>query len=337
MADCPLDMRRFDLQDGQKNQKHAEMNRLEQIVRETTRYGRPLISPHQYLGMLENMLLLKKFETDQLQLFIVGLPRSGTTLIYQYIVHRLKVAYFTNGVGPYFLSPCLITFWQYLLHGEYQSDFKSIYGKVNAPLAPREAGGFWGRFFGFEQYVLYKDVSPRDIQTLRNTIACIQKLFGDAPYVNKNVKHMLRFDALSKIFPNAVFLLVERDLQNVALSVLRGRYKNLSDPRQWWSVKPPNYLNLKDLPVVEQVAYQLISLQKKMEVDLSMISPERTLRVAYEQFCHNPENLTKTLINVLGPIGFRNPAERSFLPAANEPQTSEEKHLVDFIKYATSK
>ena len=75
--------------------------------------------------MLERALLLVDFKPNAPIIFIVGLPRSGTTLVYQYLVHRLKVSYFTNGVGSYPRAACITTFIQHIRHGDYVSDFES--------------------------------------------------------------------------------------------------------------------------------------------------------------------------------------------------------------------
>ena len=58
-----------------------------------------------YLYLIERALLAVTSRSEGSQLFILGPPRTGTTLIYQYIAHRLNVAYFTNGVGRYPLAP----------------------------------------------------------------------------------------------------------------------------------------------------------------------------------------------------------------------------------------
>ncbi len=104
---------------------------------------RPLLSKP--LKLLEGMLLLPRWRCDQPQLFIIGLPRSGTTLVYQYIVHRLRVSYFSNAVGRYPRSPCVATLWERATKGDYRSDFASNYGATTGPAAPHEAGNVWGR------------------------------------------------------------------------------------------------------------------------------------------------------------------------------------------------
>ena len=250
-----------------------------------------------YTTIVERCLMKKRYQCTAPQLFIMGLPRSGTTLIYQYIVHRLHVAYFTNGVGRFPSAPCITTFLQHKVYGQYISDFQSNYGKVLGPVAPREAGGFWCRFFDIDNYMAFDDLSEHDVCILKNTIACVQHIFERKPFINKNVKHLLRIDALSKIFPNSQFLIVKRDIADVAISLLRGRYKNLSDPRQWWSVRPPDYEKLKNFPIVEQIFYQCISLKQKMEQDISNLPKKRIIRIHYKNFCDNPEDLIH-IVNV---------------------------------------
>lgn len=307
------------------------------IAQNVAKYARHYGSLQLGLGAVEKMGLRKTWHSNLPQLFILGLPRSGTTLIYQYIVHRLKVAYFTNGVGKYRLSPCIVSALQHRLYGEYHSDFKSSYGKVFGPVAPREAGGFWGRFFDRDEYIRFEELSVRDIHTLRNSIACMQKTFGNVPFVNKNVKHMLRIEALKRTFPDSYFLYVTRDLEEVALSVLRARYENLGNPRDWWSVKPPNHVELANMPLAEQVVYQLITLQKKLEDDLLQIPAKRVLQVDYARFCEKPEHLILKLQDTLGIDHYRNPPESSFRRSAKEPETSEERRIVDIVRQVSTR
>ncbi len=310
---------------------------MRSIIKTMLHFPRYLFKLNAYLYLLEQLILRRNYHSDKPQIFILGLPRSGTTIVYQYIVHRLEVAYFTNGVGKYPLSPCLATFFQTKRYGKYQSDFKSHYGKVNGPVAPREAGGFWGRFFGIEKYIRFQDVSTKDIHTLQNTIACVQDIFGNKTFVNKNVKHMLRIDALSKIFPNSYFLIVDRNLNDIAISNIRGKYKILKNPKDWWSVKPQNYEELKNLPIVEQVAYQLISLKEQMESDFSRIPKHRIIRVAYDEFCKNPESLIEMLTSLFEKSNFRNSAKMSFDCSQIKPKTSEEENLIRAIAHATAR
>ena len=264
-------------------------------------------------------------------LFILGLPRSGTTLVYQYLVHRLQVAYFTNGVGRFPKSPCAVTWWERRRYGEYHSDFKSHYGQALGHLAPHEAGEVWARWFGYDDYVKFEELTARETETLRRTVACVERIYEHAPFVNKNVKHLLRIDALQKIFPNAAFLLVQRDLADVALSVLRARYANGGDARRWWSVKPSNYEEIKNEPPHRQVALQLSTLELRMKQDLQAVPAHRLLQMDYGDFCKNPETLIESLRGVWSELPFRNPPVERFETTVNQPRTSEEQELAALL------
>jgi hypothetical protein len=284
------------------------------------------------LRRLEGGLLRHRFRSTAPQLFVLGLPRSGTTLVCQYITHRLRVAYFTNAVGTYPASPCMVTCLQHWRHGDYVSNFESHYGKVAHPLGPREAGSFWGRFFPLEEYCRFDELGRADVDRLRNTIACVQRLFGDVPFVNKNVKHLLRIEALQKTFPRAHFLMVERDLQSIALSILRGRYRSAAGPNLWWSIRPPNFSELRDLPLVEQVAGQIAATRQRAEQDLATLAPERVTRIGYEAFCVKPEALIDQLAIRLPAGRTANRALEIFRRARNEARNAEEEELLQRIR-----
>lgn len=279
----------------------------------------------------ERLLLLKDFQPDRPQLFILGLPRSGTTLIYQYIVHRLNVAYFTNGVEKYRRAPCLTSFVKKILYDTYNSDFENSYGETFGPAAPHEAGGVWGRFFGYEDYVRFREVASSDVCIMRRMIACVQCMFGNKLFVNKNVKHLLRVDALAKIYPSSRFLIVERNMKDIALSLLRGRHDNLDDPQNWWSAKPLSYEKLIDLPVPNQIAHQLCDLRDKLKADLSEVSAERVFSIRYESFCREPEALIDKINGLCETVDYRNEAITRFRISRNQPKTEEERELVDKI------
>lgn len=288
-----------------------------------------------YMRFVERILLLKKYQCSEPQLFIMGLPRSGTTLLYQYVVHRLNVAYFTHGVARLYHAPCITTYIQHKIYGRYESDFKSNYGKEAgnvSPVSPREAGGVWCRFFDINDYIDVAEITNKDKHLLQNTVACVQNTFGGVPFVNKNVKHILRIAALKKIFPHSKFLIIDRDLEDVAVSILRGRYHNLPDPTKWWSVRPPNYGKLKKLPVIEQVFKQCVSLRQQLDHDLSRLEPECVMRIQYNDFCRNPEGFVMQISSFIEAKKTNSPIQKNFKISRSLPSGKEEKDLIDMIR-----
>ncbi len=74
------------------------------------------------------------------------------------------------------------------------------------------------------------DIPAEAADELRRTVACVQRIHGGRPFVNKNVRHMQRIGALDAIFEGALFLVVSRPPADVALSLLRARYQVQDDP-----------------------------------------------------------------------------------------------------------
>jgi Sulfotransferase family len=271
------------------------------------------------LERAEKLLLAREWTTARPQLFILGLPRSGTTLVYQYAAHRFNVAYFTSWTGRFPLSPCVVTVAERLRHPGYSSDFRSRYGKIAGLGAPREAGSVWGRFFDPNSYQDLAQIDTRKIHILRQTVACLQRAQRDVPFINKNVKHMQRLPALAEIFPSARFLVVEREPADVALSLFRARRDSPSGPTQWWSVRPPDYEDLRRLSLPKQIAGQVASLKRRLNEDIARLDSKRVLTIRYEEFCRQPEKLTDMLEAALSPVSPRNTPMGQFPVARNRP------------------
>jgi len=266
------------------------------------------------------------------QIFILGLPRSGATLVYQYIIHRLHVAYFTNSAGNRPFLPCLTIAIQKIFRKPYVSDFKSNYGRIAGPMAPREAGKIWNRFFLPDKYQRAEDIDEASKKKLYSIITCIQKIFGDVPFVNKNVRNSLHVHALSKIFPNSRFLVVERNLEDVALSILRGRKLIHGDHRIWFSVKPRNYEEIKNLPVPQQIFQQIKDVTLCIKESIKELEPERVKIINYEDFCKNPEIVIENFKDVFNNVKIKNPPVSHFLSKKQHPNTELERELTKLIR-----
>jgi len=278
----------------------------------------------------ERLVLRLRWPIERPVVFVLGLPRSGTTLVSQYLVHRLEVAYWTNGVGRHPYAPVVTSFLERRL-GPYRSDFRSRYGKVEGSAAPREAGSVWGRFFDLERYARREDLRSGDAEALRDLVGATQRVFGGTPFVNKNVKHMLRVDALASVFPESLFLVVRRRIQDVALSILHARRELLADPMQWWSVKPPDHERLAKLPVEEQVAGQVLSLRRRLDADLAALAPGRVLRLDYERFCREPDASLGPLRRALGSVVERGGPAGPFAALHHAPADAREHRLLALL------
>ena len=284
------------------------------------------------ISPLESLILRSAPAPRLRQLFIIGLPRSGTTLVYQYLVHRLELAYFTHAVGRYSRIPCVVTAAQHLLHGGYESDFQSRYGRSRGAVSPREAGSFWSRYFDRDRYVVLEELERARVERLRRTVGAVETIYRGRPFVNKNVKHLLRVHALDAIFPRSCFLVVERETESVALSLLRARRELCENVSDWWSLRPPNYEQLKHLDPTGQIVGQVLSLAHKMKSDLAAIDQSRVFSVDYGDFCRNPEAVVDVVARTLDLAERRNDPRSSFDEIRHRPQDDLEHVLIEKLR-----
>jgi len=226
-------------------------------------------------------------------IFIVGPPRSGTTLLYQLMIHRFYLSYFPNIANWFNMAPVAVTKFALRLTKPYVSDFTSNYGEIKGIMAPSEAGGIWNRWYPTEDKDGYnytpKNFFNKQIKHLiYQTVAGIEALF-DAPFINKNVKHSVRILSLVEIFPNALFLRMIRDPYETAISILRGRKK--IGTTGWWSVMPKEIDQLRNRDYIEQIAGQVYFVERNILADMNIVGKERFFEVYYDDICANPRKV----------------------------------------------
>jgi len=238
-------------------------------------------------------------------IFIIGVPRSGTTLFYQLMTHSFHIAYLPNIANTFYGCPIVATTFGRRLCPSYRSRFQSTFGYEAGCLAPSEAGNLWNRWFPHEgkegfNYTPSGYLKERDIRDIRGVVANMEKLF-QAPFVSKNVKMSVRIPALHDVFPQAIFLVVHREPWHTAVSLLRMRRKNRLD---WWSTMPQEMDKLWQMPDFEQVCYQIYYIEKNMERDIAAYFPQNVWQIHYQEVCQAPEEVVHQVQNFLKEKGI---------------------------------
>lgn len=263
--------------------------------------------------------------------FVLGPPRSGTTLVYQAICYSLKAAYPTNLMVRLGLdqSPHLYRCCARLARRFAATDaspFDSDHGRTPGPLAPHEAGRIWNRWFPTERHYTTEGVlTPEQKRGVTRSVAGIEAAFG-APFVNKNTKHSVRIQAFAELFPRALFIEVTRDPLMTAQSIYIMRTRFYDSP-EWPTglVMPREVDALLHRSLLEQAAGQVFYLRKNIAADREAVGQERFLTVAYEQFCQQPNaqlaRIADFMCNEGAPTEIRRTLPAEF-PCANQRKVS---------------
>jgi len=220
----------------------------------------------------------------QKPIFVVGAPRSGSTLLYQLLVVRFDVAYLSNLHCRFFGAPAFV---ERAVGKRLRppGDFSSRFGSTRGLAAPSECGPYWYRFFRkFPQHVSLAEADPGRLQRLRESVRAFAKA-ADRPLVFKNLVNSVRLAPLAAALPEALFVVVRRDEADTAASILAGRRTVHADESEWWSVEPPQIERLRTLPPREQVLEQVRAIESLVDETKEEIGRDRFLDVRYEDAC----------------------------------------------------
>jgi hypothetical protein len=224
--------------------------------------------------------------------FIIGSPRSGTTLLYEALTVRFDFSYFSSLSERFYKTPAASTYLgRGLLKRRAIGSFVSRYGQISGWMAPSEGGRIWNQWFPQSSYLSADHIASLPVDIIRNIVTSVSKSI-DAPFLNKNVMHSVHIELLDKLFPGCIFIEIQRDPVANMRSIIKARI-NKGGPHMkkgWWSVKPTCWKQYRDASMEEQACVQVCRLREDIAKQIDKISSNRLLRVNYEQFCKVPEN-----------------------------------------------
>ncbi|MDY7035596.1 MAG: sulfotransferase [Thermodesulfobacteriota bacterium] len=246
----------------------------------------------------ERFLMKGDVELKHAPIFIVGPPRSGSTLLYQVIVRYFKICYFSNFMMRFPQSPASVAKFLALIDGcNPPNSFDSWYGETVGWRSPNQGFDIWCRWFPRNHtYVGSGFLSKEAINEIRSTIAIVQKSFK-APFLNKWQGNSARMLAIAEALPEALFIRIKRNLVFVAQSILQGKREWFEDDRHWFSTRPSNYEELKHKAALEQVCEQVISIEEDMDRDSSILGSDKIMTVYYEKLCKSPRGVMNSIGN----------------------------------------
>lgn len=239
------------------------------------------------LGVLERFA--KTSSPAHPAIFIIGAPRCGSTLIYQAMVAEFGFSYLSNRHCQIFGAPWLIEKSSDALTQYRQSlSFSSKFGGTDGWYSPSECGNYWYRFFPkYPQFVSDKDFPQSKEKALKQSVSLFSRI-AKRPILFKNLMNVLRLEPLLRVFPDALFVTIEREPLDIAHSILEARHKLYGNYNSWFSVEVPDMKDLqKESPekqVTEQIrsVYQLLNIQKSRK-------PDQFTTLNYERFCAAPD------------------------------------------------
>lgn len=230
--------------------------------------------------------------------FIIGAPRSGSTLLSQVLVQRYKFTFLSNFIALFYETPVLAS-WVAKQMGLKTpiGDYKSEYGKTKGWGAPNECGPFFYRWFPADMsriYVPSGTICQEDLKQFRNTLGAIS-YFGDASMLTKNLFNSLRIGPILDAIPEAMFIVCKRNYVENALDILQSRIIKKDNKKSWIGPPPKEITKLQRLHYSEQIVGQIHYIYKQIDEDKKQYGHDRFIEVQYEELC---ENVIKVITKV---------------------------------------
>lgn len=274
--------------------------------------------------------------------FIVGPPRSGTTLLYEALVTRFHFAYFSNASHRLHRTPVSATKLFRRTIRDWTGSFESTYGKIAGWGAPCEAGWIWDRWRDALEPTEGDRLRIDPGREMRSTLDALSAMLG-APFLGKNVELSECLPVLDRLFPGCVFLEIRRDPGDCIRSIHRLRERRLGTGhlKQWLSVKPRGWDTFRDAEPIEQIAAQVFGVHRDVAEDARRIGTGRVHTVHYESLCANPhlemERIEDFLLQSGIDVRRRGPLPTTFSQPVTKPLDSRrEDQIRDAIRHWTN-
>lgn len=228
-------------------------------------------------------------------IFIVGLPRSGTTPLAQMLIQKFRLGYVSNLIARFWNAPEFGIALTKEISGDPghgSSGLQSDYGFTSGYEGHHEFGYFWQRWFEFKE-THYLDENSQftvDIKGLLRTLSSMEHLWQRPLFFKNPAALPLQTAFLAKILPTSLFVYIKREQMPVAVSLYNGREKYMGDVNRWFSIKPREYTFLKEKKIPEQIAGQIFHTQKEIEKQMEEVPSHRKICLSFSDICKNPDD-----------------------------------------------
>jgi hypothetical protein len=194
--------------------------------------------------------------------FVIGAPRSGTTLLTQLLAYCFDFGYITNVAARFWLNPVLgIQFSKEVLGDDVLPSFSSNYANTRNVSDIHEFGKFWMSHLGLSSsqdvdwMVPIAESASLTLQALR----AIQSEFNK-PIVMKGIYPAYCHEWLNREMGGLIrWVHIKRDPVDTCISILDARRKQLKDESEWfgWHIPRRDRDLIYSTEPYWQIAYQV--------------------------------------------------------------------------------
>ncbi|MFV0643346.1 MAG: sulfotransferase [Sphingomonadaceae bacterium] len=273
-------------------------------------------------------------------IFIIGAPRSGTSLLYELMVTNFRFSYISNLAHRFYLTPISASrIGRSAIH-KWSGNFTSRYGHISGWGAPNEGGWIWRRWLEDGAWSDGANLPSGTGAGLQALVTGLSSVL-DAPFLNKNTMHSSRLLLLDRIWPDALFIEVRRDPVENARSIIRAERQAggpARDRQGWWSVRPLLASKMAGKCAIERASMQVLGVTHDIVRDMAEIGPDRLITIDYASLCMDCPRQMERIGDFLFRNGvipeYRNPVPDHFTVSPSCPLGEREENLLsEFLHY----
>lgn len=238
-------------------------------------------------------------------IFLIGCPRSGTTIIFDALSIHPDVSWFSNYLDRIPRCP-----WVNLFNRIARIPFarKKTNRVINIfPIIPKPSEGWkiWRQACGDK--FLYSSLS--NVEPVPEEKQKIEAIIKDTLVYQGRKRFMAKLTGppriiyLKKIFPEAVFIHIVRDGRAVVNSLLKVPFwkQGYGYDKPWWEDFPEEYYQKwieSNKSPHALAALQWKNILQQTESEMAGFSTHDFLTVKYENFTENPEEVIRNMLEV---------------------------------------
>jgi Sulfotransferase family len=260
------------------------------------------MSLNSILAPLEREILdaLTLEEPDPGAVFLLGAPRTGSTIIYQTCALLFGLPFIANLTNDYFAQTPIVGLALQKANPT-PVGMTSRFGKTEGAFQPSEGSLVMMHWFGggHPSQVVSTSILPDRAQHFARTLAATETLFS-RPLMVKNAWNCFRVAWLAKALARARFIWIRRDIAEAAASDLEARYATKASPYAWNSATPANYEELCRRRPVEQVVENQYEFNRAIGAALRADANGRYAEIWYEDFVEDPHRALAAAGAMLG-------------------------------------
>ncbi len=247
----------------------------------------------------------REIQSPRLML-VCGPPRSGTTLVSQFLINHLEVSYINNLSSLFPRAPLLANRALCKWVKPKPASYSAYYGRSRHLSGTNDGLHIWDRWLGPDRSSTPRELAPGAVEDMPGFFSAWQTLYG-IPTVNKVNRLFSCIDLVAPVLPDSYFVCLRRDPVMLAQSLLIARKEISGNLHQVYGLR---HEDIDETDPVEDVCRQVIYYQN---LTLSLQQGQYGDRVTvldYEQFCDNPQKLLTLLeTNVGYPLNRRDHTE----------------------------